>query len=266
MPLSVIQDRLKIATANPDNTLRFPPDLATRMKAIINILAEIEGGLKTLHDDLGVIHRDVSPGNIFLMGAHSHPRAAVRNLAKQILQAELGDYGLAQVSSPQNNSILRGGTPPYIAPEFYTSRAAQNYSPATDQASLAFVIYKLMSGHTFYEEMIVVPEDARFEDFVFVDPNPTTHRSPEEVYRDAVRKVERDLDELPELLKAQRGKIKDLDDKLIKDFQHVIDVVRSGIQLDPNSRMVPLRPLAPLSKSRELWNKLVNCWQSLLRI
>lgn len=77
----------------------------------------------------GVIHRDVKPANIFMVG-RSQPRVL--------------DFGIAQVATRQDEEeSLVGGSPYYMAPEQLDQRQTDR---RTDVFSLGVVLYELLTG------------------------------------------------------------------------------------------------------------------------
>ena len=108
----------------------FPPG------RVIHVLRQICGALNEAHA-LGLIHRDVKPGNIILCKLGGKPDVA-----------KLLDFGLVvHVSRPdtritQAHGVL--GTPAYMSPE--QARGAEDIGPATDLYSLGAVGFFLLTG------------------------------------------------------------------------------------------------------------------------
>jgi serine/threonine protein kinase len=94
------------------------------------ILDQAAQALQHAHDR-GVLHRDVKPAN-FLMGAG--PPGSVHLL--------LADFGLAKFTSAISSSAAYSGTAAYSAPEQIRNQAV----PASDQYSLAAMVYLLLAG------------------------------------------------------------------------------------------------------------------------
>ncbi len=97
---------------------------------IADMIAQIAEALEYAHSE-GVVHRDLSPGNIF-----------ITNDGK----ARVTDFGVAGFTSqatltPGDQSIV--GTPGYMAPEQITGGEAD---PRSDIFSLGCVAYELLSG------------------------------------------------------------------------------------------------------------------------
>ncbi len=107
----------------------------------IRILDQIASTLDHAHD-AGLIHRDIKPPNIILVGADGVPDVA-----------KLVDFGLVSSMgrSSQRKLTIEGpliGTPRYVAPEML--RAGGKLSPATDFYALGLVAYFLLSArHAF---------------------------------------------------------------------------------------------------------------------
>src|SRR5262249_52131858 len=98
------------------------------------LLAQISDGLDAAHA-MGVVHRDVKPGNILVVGAPGSERAL------------LTDFGLAKqlATSPTGVSELFGGTLEYAAPE---QMEGKEVDPRTDVYSLGCVLLFMVTGKT----------------------------------------------------------------------------------------------------------------------
>ncbi len=113
-----------------------------KLKAVWPILDDILGALGAAHH-VGVIHRDLKPGNVF---RESHPEA--RSRIKVI------DFGLARTADraggsvrPTNPGTLLG-TPAFMAPE---QVVGTKVTPATDLYALGGIAYQLLTGHLPHE-------------------------------------------------------------------------------------------------------------------
>jgi serine/threonine-protein kinase len=108
----------------------FPPG------RVIHVLRQVCGALHEAHS-LGLIHRDVKPGNIMLCRLGGRPDAA-----------KLLDFGLvAQPGSSEERITQIGGplgTPAYMSPE--QASGAADVGPASDLYSLGSVAYFLLTG------------------------------------------------------------------------------------------------------------------------
>lgn len=83
---------------------------------------------------MGVIHRDIKPGNILLA------QFAGRALPK------LADFGLAYAIEKSERAARSIGTPPYMAPE-QIAQPWRQHGPWTDIYALGCVAFELMTGY-----------------------------------------------------------------------------------------------------------------------
>ncbi|MEZ4320076.1 MAG: tetratricopeptide repeat protein [Myxococcota bacterium] len=91
---------------------------------------------------LGVIHRDLKPGNVLVF---EHP--AVPGDADGASRLRLTDFGLAHATD--GGSVLKGtaGTPIFMAPEQFRGRWRE-FGPPTDLYALGCMAYTLAAGTT----------------------------------------------------------------------------------------------------------------------
>ena len=101
---------------------------------LVNLLAPIADTLDAAHE-LGIIHRDIKPGNIFVLD--SNTRGGVRLL----------DFGLAKDlnAAALTQEGMIAGSPGYIAPEVWRGKAKQA-DRRIDVYSLAAVIFRALAG------------------------------------------------------------------------------------------------------------------------
>jgi serine/threonine protein kinase len=96
-------------------------------EAVARLAREIGGALSTAHE-AGVLHRDIKPENVMLTATG----------------AKVADFGIARVP---NSTLTRDGgllgTPAYSAPE---AIASGEFSPASDQFSMAATLWEALSG------------------------------------------------------------------------------------------------------------------------
>jgi serine/threonine protein kinase len=180
-----------------DETPRLPITECQR------ITAEIANALSAVHE-LGVIHRDVKPANIFLEGEQR--------------RAVLLDFGIAKRSSPEDESLtstgLIVGSVPYMSPEQVAG--SRRVGPASDQYSLALVMYRMLAGRLPFEG--TTPEIVAFARLMNDAPPVTTWRT-----------------DVPAALVAvlQRALLREPDQR----FPTVSDFGRAVTDADPASRL-----------------------------
>jgi serine/threonine-protein kinase len=108
----------------------------------VAILSPVLGALAHAHE-LGLIHRDVSPSNIFLaVDPDGH------------VQPKLVDFGVAKARTGSTVETVAGevlGTPRYVAPE--RIRGARDLDGRADIFSAAVVLYEIISGTSPFEAL-----------------------------------------------------------------------------------------------------------------
>ena len=105
-------------------------------RRVRRVALDVLGALDAAHR-LGVVHRDVKPGNILLSAALDGP-------------VKVSDFGIAK--SADEHSITDSGplvgTPAYLAPERVAGKPA---GPASDLYSLGVVLFEALTGRRPYE-------------------------------------------------------------------------------------------------------------------
>lgn len=118
---------------------RLDPDRVTRLSTqILEALGEAHA--------LGVIHRDVKPGNIVLQ------RAADGGDNVKVLDFGIAKMGSGASSSDTAKLTQQGGTlgtPVYMSPE---QCRGEELTPASDLYSLGVVLYELLSGRVPFDD------------------------------------------------------------------------------------------------------------------
>lgn len=103
--------------------------------ATLELLRQVASALHYAHS-LGLVHRDLKPGNILFDTAG---------------QAYVSDFGFAKVFSGASSSSSSGrtmvGTPPYMAPEIWLG---ETVSASTDIYALACMVYETLTGKPLF--------------------------------------------------------------------------------------------------------------------
>lgn len=101
------------------------------LDAVTGIAADVLGGLEAVHD-LGVVHRDIKPDNLFLVEREGD-------------RVKLLDFGIARhdEAAPLTRDGVFVGTPAYAAPELL---AAESLDGRTDLYSLGVVLLHMITG------------------------------------------------------------------------------------------------------------------------
>ncbi len=132
IPEGSLQDALR---PGPRQRLSLPLAPA---EALVYI-EQAASALQYAHDR-DIIHRDVKPANFLVrVLTRSHTTSQPVNTRLHLF---LGDFGLSKFLSFSTNTTHLSGTPAYMAPEQFQGRAG----PASDQYSLAILLYYLLTG------------------------------------------------------------------------------------------------------------------------
>lgn len=127
-------------------------DLSARVKRVgrmsprdtANIISQVAKALARAHQ-LSIVHRDIKPGNIFLVDLDGE------------LLAKVLDFGIAKLGAETNLNITETGatigTPLYMSPEQFFS--AKHIDARSDLWSLGVVAYFMMTGRVpFHAETL----------------------------------------------------------------------------------------------------------------
>lgn len=155
---------------------------------VVHILEQCAGALAEAHD-VGLIHRDVKPANIFLC-----ERGGIRDFVKVL------DFGLVKEleqkdpASSSTNTIA--GTPLYMAPESILS--PQEIDGRVDIYALGAVAYWLLTGTPLFEGVNLVEICSQH---VHAAPEPPSKRAgrpiPEELEALVLRCLAKEKEERP---------------------------------------------------------------------
>jgi eukaryotic-like serine/threonine-protein kinase len=152
-----------------------PVDLALALR----IASEAAAGLATAHAE-GIVHRDVKPDNIFLVGSPERLRGV-----------KVLDFGLARLagSSGLTAKGMIVGTPEYMAPE----QAVNDGTDArSDVYALGVVLYRLLTGvlpFAFQNEIDLLAAHLALRPPPLLRFGVRTHEAVERVLMGALRKV-----------------------------------------------------------------------------
>ncbi len=104
-------------------------------EAAIAIAVQVARALKAAHD-LGIIHRDVTPGNV---------------MVDENGQVKVMDFGLAKMNEGPHQAITTGivGTPAYMSPE---QVSGESLDYRTDIWSWGVVLYEMLAGKLPFSE------------------------------------------------------------------------------------------------------------------
>lgn len=97
---------------------------------VSKFVVQLVAGLRYMHEDASIVHRDLKLGNVFL---DNH------------LNIKIGDFGLSAVISGSEKRRTVCGTPNYIAPEVLFGKTT-GHSFEADIWSLGVIIYTLLVG------------------------------------------------------------------------------------------------------------------------
>ena len=103
----------------------------------VNIICQLLDALAVAHS-IGVIHRDIKPGNILLIGDESNP------------SIRLIDFGIASLTQGPKTDRLNTkmgsirGTPSYMAPELFSGFSPA--SPASDLYAAGLILFECLTG------------------------------------------------------------------------------------------------------------------------
>jgi serine/threonine protein kinase/tetratricopeptide (TPR) repeat protein len=111
----------------------------------LSLVCQITAALDAAHN-VGVLHRDLKPGNIFLVATDSvkSARVVVTDFGLALSLEEYSESGLTPLTA---NEFL--GTPAYMSPEQIQSR---ELTPASDIYSLGLVMYQMVTGVRPFED------------------------------------------------------------------------------------------------------------------
>lgn len=134
---------------------RLRRDKQLPLGTVLEIAKQCCAALSDAHRT-GVVHRDIKPGNIFLVH-HKGPDG--HDLVKLV------DFGISKIKNSLSQQTVEGsllGTPSYMAPEAVRGQVSQ-IDGRVDQWALAVVLYEALAGrHPFVIDPTADPREAIF--------------------------------------------------------------------------------------------------------
>lgn len=108
------------------------PDTLLPIETVIDVMRQSAQALGYA-SRLGIVHRDVKPGNIII---------------RKDGRVKIADFGCAITSEPDRQVVAIAGSLPYMSPE---QLEGQPLGPQSDIYSLGVVFYRLLTGHYPFE-------------------------------------------------------------------------------------------------------------------
>src|SRR5919204_894049 len=150
-------------------------------------------GLEYAHRQ-GIIHRDVKPGNLMVIGgpaAHHNAAATAHDPPTGEMTVKLTDFGIARAAEQtrltQVGSVV--GTAAYLAPE---QARGEEATPASDVYALGVVIYQLLTGRLPYDGSSLAELAIRRENERPLPPSSYDDSVPETLSTAVLRSLEGD--------------------------------------------------------------------------
>ncbi len=150
-------------------------------------------GLEYAHRQ-GIIHRDVKPGNLMVIGGPAGKRAQAggHDPPTGEMTVKLADFGIARAAEQtrltQVGSVV--GTAAYLAPE---QARGEETTPAADVYALGVVIYQLLTGRLPWEGSTLAELAIRRENERPLSPTSYDPEVPEELSTAVLRALEGDV-------------------------------------------------------------------------
>jgi eukaryotic-like serine/threonine-protein kinase len=152
-------------------------------------------GLEYAHRQ-GIIHRDVKPGNLMVIGGPAGRRrrdSSAHEPPTGEMTVKLTDFGIARASAQtrltQVGSVV--GTAAYLAPE---QARGEEATPAADVYALGVVIYQLLTGRLPWEGSTLAELAIRRENERPLPPTSYDPDVPETLSRAVLRSLEGDVE------------------------------------------------------------------------
>ncbi|UJA20658.1 serine/threonine protein kinase [Thermoleophilia bacterium SCSIO 60948] len=165
---------------------RLGPDLA------VEIGGQSCAGLEYAHRQ-GIIHRDVKPGNLMVVGGPAGRRttSSAHEPPTGEMTVKLTDFGIARAAEQtrltQVGSVV--GTAAYLAPE---QARGEEATPSADVYALGVVLYQLLTGRLPWEGSTLAELAIRRENERPLSPTSYDPDVPETLSRAVLRSLESD--------------------------------------------------------------------------
>jgi serine/threonine-protein kinase len=132
---------MELLQGRPLDALIAKGPLSPRRTCIIG--EQIAFGLQVVHDK-GILHRDLKPGNVFLLDRRGQDFIKILDfgIAKVTGVSSSAPEGGASTNRPTHEGTVLG-TPEYMAPEQALGEEAE---PRSDQYSLGCILYEMLTG------------------------------------------------------------------------------------------------------------------------
>ena len=162
-------------------------------EASVEIGVQACAGLEYAHRQ-GIIHRDVKPGNLMVIGGPAGRRgiaASPQDPPTGEMTVKLTDFGIARAAEQtrltQVGSVV--GTAAYLAPE---QARGEEATPASDVYALGVVIYQLLTGRLPWEGTTLAELAIRRENEQPLAPSSYDSEVPETLSTAVLRSLEGD--------------------------------------------------------------------------
>jgi serine/threonine protein kinase len=162
-------------------------------EAAVEIGVQACAGLEYAHRQ-GIIHRDVKPGNLMVIGGPAGRRGTPPTDAPtEEMTVKLTDFGIARAAEQtrltQVGSVV--GTAAYLAPE---QARGEEATPASDVYALGVVIYQLLTGRLPWEGTSLAELAIRRENERPLAPSSYDAEVPETLSTAVLRSLEGDTE------------------------------------------------------------------------
>jgi len=135
------------------------------IEAVVHVVRQVASALNAAHDQ-GVVHRDLKPGNVFLVQIPGEPDFV------KILDFGISKMKAARTQLTSASAVM--GTPNYMSPEQATGML-EEVDHRTDQWSLACIAWEMLLGRgPFVADEVA----ALLYQIINLDPHPLAQRVP----------------------------------------------------------------------------------------